>query len=548
MLDKNEADDLVGHGAAVAYIIDELVTDAEIFSFCISDTLDGIEEADLLEILLIIQKEFPLDFLNISMGCTQISTYHKMRSVCSELSKKSIIVAAFDNDGAISFPAAFEEVIGVDVADKYMKREEIILVENSLVNVVVSNRYYSVRYKGKRIVVSGTSFATAYVTGLLVKLKKTDQGTKCAKDELLLKLSTEITSVEKSSGLLQPTINIRKAIVFPLNKETDTLVRYKDMLNFEFKLYDERLKGKIGKSISGITVNNWRNIEWADDFDTIILGCTTELSELTKIDYKKAFIERAKEYKKQVYSFEELKEEINGYYPRVTRDMVPRKNRMKLYKPSIPVIAVMGTSSKQGKFSLQLELMRRFRRDCYDAGFIASEPSGYLFEADYVYHFGYHANLNIDVKDTISILNEMIWNTQLKEKEVVILGSQSNTINYVANNLVNFPVDQYVFMLGAQADVYILCVNPHDELDYIERTVNFINCISAGRVVALVMFPRGIRGNMRAFQYSISNYGDDELENAINRVSRRLGLPVYKLDDSESIDQLYENVIKELSE
>lgn len=49
-----------------------------------------------------------------------------------------------------------------------------------------------------------------------------------------------------------------------------------------------------------------------------------------------------------------------------------------LYRISTPVLAVCGTSSKQGKFTLQLELRKRFCEMGYKVGQIGTEPNSLL--------------------------------------------------------------------------------------------------------------------------------------------------------------------------
>lgn len=109
----------------------------------------------------------------------------------------------------------------------------------------------------------------------------------------------------------------------------------------------------------------------------------------------------------------------------------------------------MGTSSRQGKFTLQINLKREISSHGYNVGFIATEPSGYLFESDFVFPMGYNStvDLNNNLYDYVSILNEELWKTEVSGKELIIVGSQSGSIHYDNSNLTQLAINPYVFIV-----------------------------------------------------------------------------------------------------
>lgn len=54
------------------------------------------------------------DILNLGVGITDCLDHEKLENLRNCLSQKGIVVAAFDNFGAISYPAAYSCVIGAD--------------------------------------------------------------------------------------------------------------------------------------------------------------------------------------------------------------------------------------------------------------------------------------------------------------------------------------------------------------------------------------------------------------------------------------------------
>lgn len=529
--------DAYGHGTAVADIIIDVNPDVELYCFCLSEEKCKIDEQALIYVLNYIYHNIDLDIINISLGYTYLSDYYSLKEICKKIRGKGmLLVSAMDNDGAISYPAALDEVIGVDVDGKIRNKDTIQKVENSIVDICLPDICYRTCWNNRNTIVFGSSFASAKVTGLLSQ-KLDEYQREDNDDQILESIANKSFKTNEPMEICRPEFSIEKAIVFPINKESRSILLFSELLYFSLVgAYDERLNGNIGKEIGGYKVVAYSEIDWESDFDTIILACTNELSELTGRDYKKEFVEKAKKFKKKIYSFEMLPEKNeNFFYPFLHPAMVPHNNIGKLHKTMLPIVGIMGTSSKQGKYTLQLELIKRMRERGYNTGHIATEPSGYLFGADYTFHFGYHANLNLSPFEMILLLNQMVWNVQLTGRDIAFAGCQSNTVHYVANNLGNLPIDQYAFLLGIQADYYILCVNPHDELEYVSRTIQFINSIDTGKVMAVVVFPVKMTETFLGQKFQKSFLDKSESDEVVMQLKNEFQLPTFVLDDSKQL-------------
>lgn len=115
-------------------------------------------------------------------------------------------------------------------------------------------------------------------------------------------------------------------------------------------------------------IKNIENIEW-DEIDTIIIGHTKEMSDLigAKAISSLELAETALKKGKYVYSFDDIFSEVESsvslndkyYSPTETLDADEFDNSTfgKLHKIRTPILEIIGTSSMQGKFSLQLILM-----------------------------------------------------------------------------------------------------------------------------------------------------------------------------------------------
>ncbi|MBE5965651.1 MAG: DUF1611 domain-containing protein, partial [Lachnospiraceae bacterium] len=135
-------------------------------------------------------------------------------------------------------------------------------------------------------------------------------------------------------------------------------------------------------------------------------------------------------------------------YPHVDKTDVSWNRFGKLYRMTKLIVGVFGTSSKQGKYTLQLMLRKRFVQMGYNIGQIGTEPSALLFGMDYVFPMGYNSTVSIHEYDTITYLNNAIHNMEIAGKDIIIVGSQSGTVTYDYGNLQQFAVNQYSYLLG----------------------------------------------------------------------------------------------------
>ncbi len=209
--------DNIGHGTAITSLIIKNIPEASIFSIKIYE--DEYCKPELLEeALKYVYMNIECDIVNISLGTIFSTDIGSLQDICEKLTQKGVvIVSAFDNNGTISYPAAFENVIGVDVSMRVGSVFDYDYIENSPVNI----RGY---YREQRLpwvndtyeIVSGASFVAPYITILISKYIQ--QGyTEIEKIKKLLKENAK----EIISCIIPQKHNpfkIDRAITFPFNK------------------------------------------------------------------------------------------------------------------------------------------------------------------------------------------------------------------------------------------------------------------------------------------------------------------------------------------
>lgn len=551
--------DLFGHGTAIYGIIRKAATYADIINIKLPHIEDGLEEAQLCAALRYVLENLTPDIINLSLGVNIVFQYAELYGLCKKLSEKGIvIVSAFDNTGAISYPAAFDCVIGVVTGFDIKNSKEWTFIEDSTVTVAGFGRMQRLAWtEPPYMMLAGSSFACAHITVLAAQYMR-DGVT--GLDNLLHALKNGAghsiqLPVEKPS---MPLFNIKKAVLFPFNKEMHSLIRYTHLLHFKIiDVYDSKYTARVGVStrhllngdVQDYHIKNITDIEW-DSFDTLILGHLDELSVYTgQKDLKRQLITEALNKGKQVYAFDdvsELKSSVpfaeNLFYPKVDDRDCPANRYGMLYRISKPVVGVFGTSSQQGKFTLQLKLRELFLQDNVNVGQIGTEPSALLYGMDYVFPMGYGSTVSIHDFSVILYLNHIVNQLCLQNKDIIITGSQSGTVAYDTGNLRQYPVSQSLFLMGTQPDCVLLCVNPFDEIDYIRRTKQFIESCAETEVLALVLFPMGLKNDWSGLYGGKRRLSAEECAATKTALTASLSLPVFCLGDEADMQKLYNNV------
>lgn len=556
---SDEDNDSFGHGTAVAGIISCSNPNIDITMIGIHGLEEGVNENTLIWVLNYIYETLDADIVNLSLGLNICENYKELYNSCKAITDKgTIIISAFDNFGSVSYPAAFDNVIGVTTGTFINRVDDFEFIEDEIVNIAAKGSIQRVAWSHPEyIMMGGNSFACAHVTSQVVKFLRS--GAQGYSDVLERFKKTAIKKHESNAFKVhsKKMFEITKAAIFPFNKEMHSLIRYSNLLSFEISaVYDTKYSATVGAttshlmkddSVKDILIRNINDIEW-DIFDTLILGHTNELSALiSKYDLKNNLIEEALNKNKKVYSFDEIRRYLdndNVYFPFVNDENIPPNRYGMLYRISRPVVGVFGTSSRQGKFTLQLKLRQLLIESGYDVGQVGTEPSALLYGMDDVFPMGYNSSVHIKEFDTVKYLNYIINDLCVKEKDLILVGSQSGTITYDTGNIVQYNIPQYNFLIGTQPDVVILCVNPYDETEYINRTINFIESgVNGCKVIAIVVFPMDIGDNWLGVYGSKKPLSEQKYIQIREKLFDNFNIPVFKLGEEKDMEELVENIL-----
>ena len=556
-----DGDDDVGHGTAVCDIIKSHCKDISILVIKVFDKELNADESLITDALNYIYHNISCRIINMSLGISVAG--YALESVCCKLNDKGIIlIAAFDNDGSIAYPAAFKSVVGVTSCNYCTRNSDFIIVNDIRVDIGAKGGLQKVAWIGNSVSIGvGDSYACAHISGICANLISHKQV--IGKEQFLKELKMSQRGSENVPIDSISTIKARESVskysrvaLFPFNKEMHSLIRFADMLSFNIvKIYDVKYSPNIGRSAENILnlsvqsktiVENVNIINW-NEFDTLIIGHTHNLlNNIIKSDsILHLLLSQAEALGKNVFSFDQFPksfENVPGFVsPPIYQNYAPIPFG-KLYHIAKPILAVFGTSSQQGKFSLQLTLRRNLLHYGYKVGQLGTEPTSFLFGMDECVHFGYDSDLKPVGFEFVSLVNSLLNNISSKDTDIILTGGQSATLLTNEGNLAYYPVQQINFLLGTLPDAVILVVNPDDDDRIIGNTISFIESCVATKVIAIVVFPMVKNpSNINLLKTHITEVAYRNLKEALHS---KYGLDVFVLDDKNEMGQLTDLIIE----
>lgn len=492
--------DLVGHGTQIADIILKN-KDIELNVIKIFDDKCSTDISLLILALEYINtQKSDVYLVHMSLG---VKVYNnRLEKLCKTLANKGILlVAAFDNNKAVSYPAAFPFVIGVMASYRCLKATDFVYVKNSIVNIRAKGHSQTVvLLNGKKIRMNmGYSFAAAYVTAqiLSIPVRQTfDQLLKHFEKNAIY--TYNFPAIQKS----YKDLPIKNAAAFPYNKEVHSLLKYSDKLSFNIvDFYDVKYSGKVGSQYTSFTGNKTysiKNIETCDwdSFDTFILGHVRELGVLCNRNYKKYILDLCLQHKKHVYMFDDdeyeqyqnlfYQEGLILYHADIQKQATEKFGM--LYHFKTPIVLCLGTSNKQGKFTLQLQIRYLMQEKGVKIGQIGTEPTSLLYDMDDMLITGYLGKDDVEPHHFLEFVNEKVNCLDVRDNQILFLGSQSAFLPVEFNNSEWVDVRQFLLLIGAMPDGVILSVNAWDSVEFISRCIQTIESMGKTKVFMLALY------------------------------------------------------------
>ncbi len=502
-------DDIIGHGTAVTCIIDQMLDDAQIVVIKIDEVYcqkHGLAKWLCVALNYILLNE-NFDVLNISLGCYDGDEVSHIEDVCNKIRQQgTIIVSAFDNNGIMSYPASFCSVIGVD-SNPFIETGKYVYVDE-VVNVVASVKKWNLpsmcNIYSKA---TGNSFASpefsARIYNWLIEGVSPNEIR-----SMLMKNAKEIVGSPQQEDFEKNEIKINSAITYPFSKEVSVLARFEETLNFNiYGYYDHPLLGKVNTEIgkayrceNSHKIRSINELNWFENFDTVILSHVDILSQMLRVNIAEEIIDKCLLYKKNLFLFDEndcfgkysYKELVEIFKKNDLWIRTPRKNFAvnfqwggKLFNLSSPVLCVAGTDSSQGKFTVQVALRKFLKKLNINVNNFGTEPTSELLGFEGVYTLGYNAYMPFEGWRNIIAVNHALHQLENNLPDIIITGLQSRTIAPTIGAFKSYPIKQHEFITACSPDTYVLCINIDDSISYVKRTITYLESVFPSKVIAL---------------------------------------------------------------
>ena len=562
---EHEFQDSVGHGTAIVDLIASETKSAMFFVVKTSGNKGIGKSGDLVNALNYIYDNVKCDIVHISAGVRTCYEMAELIDVIDRLHKRgTLIVSSFDNAGALSYPASLKEVLGVDVTNEFRKKGQYEYVEGDIVNIRYANVHYRVNWNGQKALESGTSYAGAMITAKSAEIlascdSKIDLS---AIREELKKNAVKVVKEERYPVLTSSeeiAKKIRKAVAFPFNKEMYAIASNEDQLIFDkIEYYDTAVSMNVSKNVSEVLpytmnkkiIKNIEELDWNSDFDTMILGHLSIYEGMEKGITKK-ILEKCTTYGKKVFSFGNITEfyDIKSEaakdiaFPYVDLAAFPQNRFGKLRFCSRPVLLVCGTSSRQGKYSLQMILKRKLIERDYKVFHISTEPYGALLGAEKTFPSGFDSTVYTDSVRNVAIVNEMLFEAEKASADIVLSGTQSQTAPTAYFNQKYIPIRQYEMLYGLNPDAVVLVVNGFDDIKYIQKTKQLLESATRASVLALATFSTYVEVSRSGIVSKRKNFDSVQAEKQKVYMKENIGLDLFYIGENKDMNDLTEKVI-----
>jgi uncharacterized NAD-dependent epimerase/dehydratase family protein len=538
--------------------------------------------------------------INISLGAEawRDETAEQVEAACREaVARGAVIVAAAGPEGKEPLPAVLPDVIAVGTA--FCPSDVLYAADEGYVELLARGDLQRVAWvSGGSVLAQGTSFAAAHVSRAACKILLADPsldlagvrralGALCVQGDSGFRLLWE-QSFAAFFGRRSPAHAgfVRRAALYPFNKEIHALVRFRDLAPFAIASVADppgnRQCGRdagevIGGAPAGLVIRPDLDGALAE-VDTLILGHTEAAGTMTGRSELGALVRRAVEQGRHVFSLSRVDPaEHAGLFalaaekgvtiadPTVTRSEVaevlraaaanpvdPRKvggrrfgdgrlaaqagafvrGTAQVLRHDCPVLGVFGTSRAQGKFSVQLALRRALANMGYRVAQLSTEPTGALLGASATLPMGYERGEPLGM-ETYAQLTRLLM-TAVKNRErpdVFLVGGQSGvvTFNRELDRLGLGSLGSLAFGSAAQPDACILVCNVFDPPRHVRRCIGALESVLDCKVLALALNDQvweehEWRGTMRR---RLARLSDRALAHRAEERGAEMGLPCH---------------------
>lgn len=568
--------DILGHGTACTSIIYSHIRDIELVSLKIFD-VNLISSEQLLINAINWCIENNVEIINLSLGIQTLDPVAELYQICKKAYDANIIlIAAANNNLKLEcYPAYYPMVLGV-TSGRIKEKGLFGFIRDSCIEFVAKGSIQRVAWKDNQYkIVSGSSYACAHFTGIVASILQKHKFSTIdnLKDYLISSSNDQIEPIsipDRNVGthpliiwsknfdkiaedLFNPKNKfqkIRELAIFPASeKEINTFQEFSNLCVCKLvKIID--YPRNISKN--KIFINRMITDSECDDFDSIVMGYFYEHLFESNVKFGFELLNKIIINNKNIFIFDfKLKEIIENcklfknytgriYLPSIDKGTFDNIINFRYLKDlKVPVLAVVGTSNRQGKLTTQLRIREILRKEGYNISHIATEPHGELLGADYSFPYGYNGTVKIKRENWGLFLHCLLKGIQEYNKpHLIITGTQGGTIPRAYNTTpFGTELSSLDFLYGIQPDIIICVINAQDTIELINETVQAVKIYTKAKVIFYALTPwlrQYDRANSGNFVGNHKYLNKEEFKKKIYELKEKLNDHVIDVMDSSN--------------
>ena len=571
-----------GHGTACVYVMRQTLEEHLRDGGCgliivkIFDKGMVVKERVLIEALKwCIQEE--ADVINVSLGLATYEPSDSLIDVCREAYEKGIIiVAAAHNEGKECYPAYLPFVFGV-AGGVVRGRREFGLLENSPIEFIGRGTKQRVAWSDEGYVFDGsTSYAAAQLTGIVcnVRHKHPNWSPEKVRDYLFKIGKKNIRTTGQSFNNLTSSIGrhislsadkveeitneyfdptrkfrwIKNIGIYPYsNKEMQALKHFIKLCPFQVQEILDYPKSVVDNRLLRLGhfqfKKKWAVEEISSCLDTLVVGFPYETPFETNHLFFNKLLKYSIERELNFFCFSE------GIANQISNKIIKRKKKGIIYAPKIdqkdadaikslqslgkikkPVFAIIGTNTRQGKFTSQLRIKQIMEEEGYKIGWLSTEPQGELLGANFSFPYGFGSSMKISLDEWTTVLYCSIKGIEVASNaDLILAGHQGGLLPHTRTEFLKERLRGLMFLSGVQPDAVACVINPEDPLDFVKNIVEVVRNLFRIPVLFLILNPEKrtpSRLKNGGTYLRIDRLDEEEWATHANTFKEKLNLPV----------------------
>ncbi|MEF9476381.1 DUF1611 domain-containing protein [Chryseobacterium sp. 1B4] len=209
-----------------------------------------------------------------------------------------------------------------------------------------------------------------------------------------------------------------------------------------------------------------------------------------------------------------------------------------------PSVCVVGTNSRQSKFTTQMMMRKILEKEGYKVSHISTEPQGILLNSSCVFPIGHNGTVSVDLREwnkSLRLLTQSI--EEIEDPDIIITGSQGGILPLHPVND-SLPPEKLIYVKSFYPDAIVCTISPSDSIEVIKRTVDTIKSFVETEVLFYVLTPWQYKFH-HGYKTIVSfdKISEEEYNERLNYYNENLDKKVINIKDTSHHNTVIEEIV-----